>query len=274
MHALAVNGLDLFGNGRLRDLSRWPLFVPAPPGARLSSFDAATTWTLVAGGDVMLDRSIYQRTVRQGKGADYPRDGGTAAITGRRCLLGGRPAAADGPADRPRGAVRALFRDADLAPVNLEDRPRMRFAGTRMDSRSRSIRRCSRACPTRASTSSRSATTTSETPDRVESSKRSVTSTSWGSPTSAPAGTRRQPGTPAWFDVAGQRVALLGYDAIRPAYNAHVAAGGQRWSHERRLPRRHRRGARATGADVVVVLPHWGIEYTSAASSGQQGHAR
>ena len=86
VHALAVDGVELFGNDRIRDVAAWPLLVPAAPGVeRTRSFDAATTWTLVAGGDVMLDRSIYQRTVRQGKGADYPWDGGLAGITDRRC---------------------------------------------------------------------------------------------------------------------------------------------------------------------------------------------
>ncbi len=120
VHALAVDGLDLFGNGRLRDLATWPLLVPAPPGARPSSFNSAVTWTHVAGGDVMLDRSIYARTVRQGKGAEYPWDGGLAEITGRRCCSGaGHPL----PVVRRiggAGAVRALFADADLALVNLE----------------------------------------------------------------------------------------------------------------------------------------------------------
>ena len=34
VHALAVDGLDLFGNDRLRDLATWPLLVPAPTDAR------------------------------------------------------------------------------------------------------------------------------------------------------------------------------------------------------------------------------------------------
>ena len=32
--------------------------------------------------------------------------------------------------------------------------------------------------------------------------------------------------------------------------------------------------ARNAGADVVVVLPHWGVEYTAAPTAGQRAHAR
>ena len=120
VRALTLDGLDLFGNDRLRDVTDWPLHVPAAPGVDPPAFDPATTWTLVAGGDVMLDRSVYRRTVRQGKGGDYPWDGGLAEIIGRRCC-----SAAGHPLPVVRrtgqvGAVRALFQDADLALVNLE----------------------------------------------------------------------------------------------------------------------------------------------------------
>ena len=75
----------------------------------------------MAGGDVMLDRSIYQRTVRQGKGVDYPlgrrvRARSPAGVAARWLAGGSRWSA--GPAGA--GGVRSLFRDADLAVVNLE----------------------------------------------------------------------------------------------------------------------------------------------------------
>src|SRR4029077_18271376 len=104
----------LFGNDRLRDVAGWPLLVPTASGTDAPSFDPQTTWTLVAGGDVMLDRSIYRRTVRQGKGADELWDGGTAEVTGRRCCSA---AGHRMPVVRRTGhpdALRALFRDADL----------------------------------------------------------------------------------------------------------------------------------------------------------------
>ena len=68
---------------------------------------------------------------------------------------------------------------------------------------------------------------------------------------------------PAWFDIAGQRVALFGYDVVRPADNATAKRAGSAG-----LVSAHYRAdvaaARDAGADVVVVLPHWGVEYTAA----------
>jgi hypothetical protein len=120
VRALAFDGFDLFGNDRLRDVAVWPLLVPTTPAGDPPSFDPATTWTLVAGGDVMLDRSIYKRTIRQGKGADYPWDGGSAEITGRRCCTAAGYRLPVVRRTGHAGSVRALFRDADLALVNLE----------------------------------------------------------------------------------------------------------------------------------------------------------
>jgi poly-gamma-glutamate capsule biosynthesis protein CapA/YwtB (metallophosphatase superfamily) len=79
--------------------------------------------------------------------------------------------------------------------------------------------------------------------------------------------------TPAWFNIAGQRVALLGYDAVRPAYNATAKRAGSAGL----LSTQYRAdvaAARDARADVVVVLPHWGVEYTSAPTAKQRAHAR
>ena len=273
VHALAVNGLDLFGNDRLRDLTRWPLLVPAPPGARPSSFDASTTWTLVAGGDVMLDRSIYQRTVRQGKGADYPWDGGSAAITGRRCC-----SAAGHPLPIVRrtghvGAVRALFHDADLALVNLEgpapDDFRWHPHGLTFTFDPALLEGLSNAGIDVVTIGNNHIGNAG--PGGVVETIRHLDELGI-----AHVGAGRNAAsarTPAWFDVAGQRVALLGYDAIRPAYNATSkragSAGLTTAGYRADITAAHRQGA-----DVVVVLPHWGTEYTAAASSGQLAHAR
>ena len=90
---------------------------------------------------------------------------------------------------------------------------------------------------------------------------------------SARAGTGSTARAPAWFDVAGQRVALLGYDAIRPAYNATAKRAGSAGLVAGRY-RADIAAARNAGADVVVVLPHWGVEYPAAPTAGQRAHAR
>jgi hypothetical protein len=69
VRALAVDGAALFGAERIHDLSAWPLLV-AEAGAT-SNFSTTATWTVAAGGDVMLDKAVYAQSVLKGKGADY-----------------------------------------------------------------------------------------------------------------------------------------------------------------------------------------------------------
>ncbi len=221
----------------------------------------------------MLDRSIYARTVRGGKGADYPWDGGFAAITGRRCCSGaGRPL----PVVRrigSAGAVRALFRDADLALVNLEgpapDAFRWHPHGLTFTFDPALLGGLSNAGIDVVTIGNNHIGDAG--PGGVVETIRHLDELRI-----AHVGAGRDAASarlPAWFDVAGQRVALLGYDAIRPAYNATSKRAGS----ARLVTTGYRAdiaAARGDGADVVVVLPHWGTEYTAAASSGQQAHAR
>ena len=274
VHALALDGYDLFGNDRVRDLADWPLLVPASPGAVVPPrFDPAGTWTLVVGGDVMLDRSIYQRTVRQDRGVDYPWDGGSAEITGRRCCTaaGGRL-----PVVRRTGgsgSVRALFRDADLAVVNLEgpavDAFRWHPHGLTFTFDPALLGGLGNAGIDVATVANNHIGNAG--PDGVMETIRHLDA--FGI---AHVGAGRDAATahrPAWFEIAGQRIALLGYDAIRPAYHATSARAGSAGL----VPADYRAdigAARKAGADVVVALPHWGVEYTAATTAGQRANAR
>ena len=118
--ALAVGGVTLFGEGRVRDLAAWPLQVPESPGARPSTFSPASLWTMVAGGDVMLDRYVYKRTVIDGLGANYPWSGGTARIGSTFCCGWPGLRIVRGARVGSPGAVRNLLKGADVALVNLE----------------------------------------------------------------------------------------------------------------------------------------------------------
>ncbi len=77
---------------------------------------------LVAGGDSFTDRGVYDTVVRRGKGVDYPFDGGTARVTGHGCC---DPVFNDNVVPRyvltgDKGVVRRLFKDAELAIANHE----------------------------------------------------------------------------------------------------------------------------------------------------------
>jgi poly-gamma-glutamate synthesis protein (capsule biosynthesis protein) len=121
VRALEVDGRSLFGNERVGRTDAWPLSVDVavPEDRRWSQRD---TWVLVAGGDSFTDRGVYETVVNKGRGIEYPFGGGTARVTGHRCC---DPVYHDNevPVYRltgNRGAVRRLFRDAELAVVNHE----------------------------------------------------------------------------------------------------------------------------------------------------------
>ncbi len=121
VRALAVGGVRLFGGARVRDLAAWPLLVAEPAGAAPSAYDPAATWTLAAGGDVMLDREVHRLAVLEGKRLRLPlRTAAPRGCTGRSCC--GYPGweIVSGRRTGRAGAVRALVGGADVALVNLE----------------------------------------------------------------------------------------------------------------------------------------------------------
>ncbi len=120
VRALGLDGVELFGNERIKRTERWPLTVPVATDG--PAWDQAGLWTVVAGGDSMVDRGIYGDVVLRRKGTSYPFDGGTARVTGHYCCDWVYQAnevpriATTGNA----GAVRKLFKGADLAMLNHE----------------------------------------------------------------------------------------------------------------------------------------------------------
>ena len=123
VRALGIDGRELFGNDRVAGLARWPL-VARVEVEQGDAWRQADTWTLVAGGDSFTDRGIYERVEARGKGVDYPFDGGTARVTGHHiCPSCPRAEGNSVPTYRlsgPKGIVRALVKDADLAIANHE----------------------------------------------------------------------------------------------------------------------------------------------------------
>ena len=105
------------GQGPRRLAADAPASRPRP---RPTPSIPATTWTLFAGGDILLDRGVYL-TLKK-KGADFPFDGGTAEITGR--CKDCSPLGWDTPYTKRTGnagAVRDLIEGADIAVANFEN---------------------------------------------------------------------------------------------------------------------------------------------------------
>jgi poly-gamma-glutamate capsule biosynthesis protein CapA/YwtB (metallophosphatase superfamily) len=268
VRALAIGGATLFGETRVTALATWPLLVPEPPGARPSTFTPASLWTMVAGGDVMLDRYVYKRTVIDGLGAGYPWNGGTARISSTYCcgwpglrIVRGTPVGS-------AGAVRNLLRRADVALVNLEgpapDNHRWHPHGLvfTMDPalltglRGAGIDVVSLANNHIRNGGSRGVLDTIRNLDKL-----GIRHAGAGRNSAA---ARR----PAWLSAAGLRIAVLAYNGVGPAPNAtSTTAGAAALSIT--AVRADIRAARAAGADVVVVVPHWGVEYTDRITAQQ-----
>lgn len=123
VRALGIDGRELFGNERVGGLSRWPLTATVEVGPD-AVWRQSDTWTLVAGGDSFTDRGLYERVVNRRKGIDYPFDGGTARVTGHHiCPSCPRAEGNSVPIytrSGPKGIVRRLVRDANLAIANHE----------------------------------------------------------------------------------------------------------------------------------------------------------
>lgn len=121
VRALSLDGKALFGEQRISDLAEWPLTatVAALPDR---AWETTTTWTMLAGGDMFMDRGVYRAVVEQSKGVDWPFDGGTARVTGHHCcgVYVTTHQIPDVEFTGNKGAVRDLLKGADIALANLE----------------------------------------------------------------------------------------------------------------------------------------------------------
>ena len=118
--ALAVEGESLMEPGE-SDISGYPLRFEEGTGP-----DPEELRRIVIGGDIVLDRGQNYMVLRQGAGIDFPMDGGYAAITGRALVP--NPYS---PSDTVHeftavrtgrtGAVRDYLSGADLTLANFEN---------------------------------------------------------------------------------------------------------------------------------------------------------
>jgi poly-gamma-glutamate synthesis protein (capsule biosynthesis protein) len=272
VRALAIDGRSLFGAERIKTLADWPLMVDGAAAARGAAFDPSAMWTLVAGGDVMLDRAVYRESVLAGKGADFPWDGGTAAIGGYTCCGWKGARLPVGRRSGEGGAVRELLRSADVALVNLEGPAPDDFRyhphglvftfdpallvglqGAGIDVVSLANNHISNA-------GSRGIADTVRHLDEL-----GLAHAGAGSDITV---ARR----PALLDVGELRIAILAYDGIRPDLVATSDRAGAA-PLRRSLATADIRAARAAGADVVIVMPHWGVEYSDSISRAQRVEA-
>jgi poly-gamma-glutamate synthesis protein (capsule biosynthesis protein) len=273
VRALAWGQAALFGVDRLTEPGEWPLTAELPAGTAPDTFDPAAIWTLFAGGDILLDRGVYKTVVLDKKGVDFPFDGGTAEITRRYCCSSFGWELPRTRRTGDAGAVRDLIDGADLAIANFENpapnRPRYHTHGTVFTADPALIDGLANAGIDYVSIANNHIRDAGgqgllQTIANVE--KRGIQVSGAGRDLAA----AREP---ARLEAGGQTVAILAYDAIAAVYHATTDRIGSA-PLSASIVRADVKAARAGGADVVIVFPHWGAEYRSKPFAAQQKLAR
>ena len=273
VRALAWGSQSLFGVDRVRTPADWRLNAHLPTRPDTMAFDPTATWTLFAGGDILLDRGVYETLRVKGRGEDFPFDGGTAAITGRTCCSSFGWEVPRTKRTGNAGAVRDVIKGADLAMANFENPAPNRF-------RWHTSKTVFTADPTLiggladagidyvglANNHIGDAGDNGILQTIANLKKEGVKSSGAGKDLAAAQ-------KPAIFDVNGTRVAILAYDAIAPGYHAATGEPGSSKLTIKAV-RAGVKAARKSGADVVIVFPHWGTEYRYSPFQNQQKLAR
>jgi poly-gamma-glutamate synthesis protein (capsule biosynthesis protein) len=259
---------SMFGVDRVGSLGAWPLTARLAADPNAPAYDPKQAWTMVAGGDILLDRGVSLSIGRNG--TDFPFAGGTAAITGRCANCS--PFGWDTPYTKRTGnagAVRDLIHGADIAIANFENPAPNGWSfhdhGTIFSANPKNI----------AALKSAGIDWVSMANNHIGDAGRTgilQTARNLDAYGIAHAGAGRNTAAAhkaALIDAGGVTVGLLGYDTIAPSYwsgpstpgSAHMTVGALK---------RDIAAARAAGADVVVVMPHWGVEYHDQPTALQQ----
>ena len=276
LKVLGFDGTFLFGVDRVATSDDWPLhatftFEPGQPQAvPAPRYDPATAWTLVAGGDILLDRGVSLAIRGSARGVDFPWDGGTVKITSRckDCSVFGW--------DLPRtertggeGAMRALLTGADIAIANFENPAPKAFRfhdhGTVFSANPAYIEGLVNAGLDYVSLGNNhirdaGARGILETIEALD---------GFGIAHSGAGANLAAARTPALLEAGGATVAVLGYDTIAGGSFAGAERAGSAPLTVENV-RVDVAAARAAGADLVIVFPHWGAEYDPTPFAGQR----
>lgn len=271
VRALGIGERELFGTDAVDAIERWPLSITVTePSDR--AWDQTRTWTLAAGGDILFDRGVYLQTRLMRKGPDFPFDGGTVEITGRRCCS---PFFNDTYVQTRRtgnaGAMRELLSSADLAIANLENPVDDDFVfhehGTVFTGDPGLLSGVKNAGIDFVSLANNHIGDAGR--DGIKETRAGLDELGIAYAGAGPSlGAAREP---AVLEANGTSVAIISCDDIAAYYWAGESSAGSSPC----------RGAgfvediRAAKAehDVVIVYPHWGIEYTNQPSLRQQKRA-
>ncbi len=269
VRALAWGSRALFGVDRVASLADWRLTARlAVPEGTEPAYDPADAWTIVAGGDILLDRGVS--LALKAKGADFPFDGGTVDITGicKDCS----PFGWDTPYTKRtgnKGVTRSLIEGADLAIANFENPAPNNFSfhgrGTVFTANPAYIKGMRKAGIDWVSLANNHI---------GDAGRKGMLQTmtnldKYGIAHSGLGKNRKEAHQAALLDVGDVTVGILGYDTVARYYRAGTSTPGSAWMTAKAVKADVKR-ARAAGADVVIVFPHWGVEYRATPSATQR----
>jgi poly-gamma-glutamate synthesis protein (capsule biosynthesis protein) len=272
MRPLRLDGRTLVGNDRVRSLADWPLTVDRllPEDA---GWDPSRTWVLVAGGDSFTDRGVYDKVVRRGRGVDYPFDGGTARVTGHGCC---DPVYNDNLVPRytltgNKGVVRRLFRDAELAIANHEmpvteawdfHTSGLRFSGK--PELTEIFKRAGIDWMSLANNHIKDYGT-----EGISDTRRILRR--YGIASGGAGVDLDQARRISYLEAGETTLAIVPCLGVVPIYYASQSQGGATPCLDRYLVPDIKAASRK--ADVVLVFPHWGVEYSRLPTADQRRHA-
>jgi poly-gamma-glutamate capsule biosynthesis protein CapA/YwtB (metallophosphatase superfamily) len=272
VRALSVNGVALFGVSRTHDLAGWPLLAPEPGVA--DGFSTAAVWTMAAGGDVMLDKAVYEYSVLDGYGVDYAWDGGTATIDRRYCCGWGGGLLAQGRRTGNTGAFGNLFRTADLSLVNLESPEPHDFryhAGgftfTGDPDLLAGLQHAGIDLVSMANNHLGDGGLYAVADEIGYLDKLGIAHAGAGA-------NRTEARKAAWLSAGGIRVAVLAYCWIAPMEYWATSSSPGSSGYSINEVTSDIADAKAAGADYVIVMPHWGLEYTDDVMPEQSADAQ
>jgi poly-gamma-glutamate capsule biosynthesis protein CapA/YwtB (metallophosphatase superfamily) len=274
VRALGWGSDTLFGVDRITEAGAWPLTISVPEDVGpADEFDPGATWTLFAGGDILLDRGVYKAVRVDRKNEDFLFDGGTAEITGRTCCSQFGHKVPTARRTGNKGAMRELMTKADLSIANLEnptpDRFRWHTSGTVFSGDPSILPALKRAGIDWVSLANNHIGDAGR--NGIIQTMRNLDEV--GIAHGGAGRNLEEARRPSIIEVNGVSVAILAYDRIARYYFAGEDRTGSA-PLETKYVREDIAAARDAGADVVIVFPHWGAEYRATPGNQQQAQAR
>lgn len=262
VRALSIGGASLVGEDHVKKLSDWPLTATLQIPVN-QKWDASATWTIVAGGDMFLDRGVRNTTLEKGKGVNYPFQGGTARVTGHcRCSPSQQLPNGIVPTyvrTGNAGVVRDFLKGADLAIANLENpipnSPSWHLSGTHFGGPPKLLAMFPYAGIDWVSLANNHITDYGA--DGIAQSRANLKKA--GIPFAGAGKNLAQAGEISYLKANGLTVAMVACVGVVPiVYAGEHKSGGAPCKAKYTVPRIQEARQHA---DVVIVFAHWGNEY-------------